>query len=218
MKRCCNCLFSQTAGVPRLVLAWQVNSIGSGFSTIPPPDSQQKQVKAAAPPPKDDFCTRKHDVKPELREAALTFSFWVDRLSWKRAAKNTLRCLLGCSLGDFGMMFSHVLGPATPQVLLMGASMVCGILTSLLLETLVMYKQGFKLTASVRIALNMSFMSMLSMELAENAVVLFLTEGMVLDVTNPLFLAALVPSLLAGFLTPLPYNYYQLKKHGKACH
>jgi len=25
-------------------------------------------------------------------------------------------------------------------------------------------------------------------------------------------------SLLVGFLAPLPYNYYKLKKHGKECH
>jgi hypothetical protein len=28
----------------------------------------------------------------------------------------------------------------------------------------------------------------------------------------------ILPMLIAGFITPLPYNYYRLKKYGKACH
>ncbi|MCA9665976.1 MAG: DUF4396 domain-containing protein [Myxococcales bacterium] len=29
---------------------------------------------------------------------------------------------------------------------------------------------------------------------------------------------ALAISLAVGFLAPLPYNYWKLKRHGKACH
>jgi hypothetical protein len=33
-----------------------------------------------------------------------------------------------------------------------------------------------------------------------------------------LYWLAFIPAAVAGFLTPLPYNYYQLKKHNRACH
>ena len=68
------------------------------------------------------------------------------------------------------------------------------------------------------------------MELAENAVELYLTGGQLAGCAagagggagfagaSAAFWAALPPALLAGFLTPLPYNYYMLRRHGRACH
>ena len=35
---------------------------------------------------------------------------------------------------------------------------------------------------------------------------------------NPMYWFALVIAMIAGFLVPLPYNYYKLKKFNKACH
>lgn len=58
---------------------------------------------------------------------------------------------------------------------------------------------------------------MLSMELAENAADLYLTGG-VLAPESGAWWGALAVSLLAGYLTPLPYNYYQLRRYRKSCH
>ena len=55
------------------------------------------------------------------------------------------------------------------------------------------------------------------MELAENAVELWLTGGMA-TCSSAVFLGALPPALAAGFLTPLPFNFYMIRKHGRACH
>lgn len=63
----------------------------------------------------------------------------------------------------------------------------------------------------------MSMVSMLAMELAENGVELALTGGD-LACSQAAFAAALPPALLAGFLVPLPYNYWMLKRWGRACH
>ena len=52
---------------------------------------------------------------------------------------------------------------------------------------------------------------MISMEIAMNAVDLIFAGG-VLTVTIIPFM------LLAGFVTPLPYNYFRLKKYNQACH
>jgi hypothetical protein len=100
----------------------------------------------------------------------------------------------------------------------MAISMASGIATSVGLETVVLRMQE-KTTwkKSLEIAVSMSMVSMLTMELAENIVDQSLTGGMVMF-NDPAFWLALIPSLIAGFLAPLPYNYYQLKKHGKSCH
>jgi hypothetical protein len=53
---------------------------------------------------------------------------------------------------------------------------------------------------------------MVAMEAAMNIVDVVLTGGAVLTWW-------VVPIMLvAGFLTPLPYNYWRLKALGKACH
>ena len=67
--------------------------------------------------------------------------FWRDAESWKRSRHNTLRCLAGCSLGDFSMLFylqTH--HPEFPGGMagVAAAAMVSGVLTSLALETVVL--------------------------------------------------------------------------------
>jgi hypothetical protein len=50
------------------------------------------------------------------------------------------------------------------------------------------------------------------MEAAMNIVDLVLTGG------AKLTWWVIAPMLIAGFLTPWPYNYWRLKKYGVACH
>lgn len=97
--------------------------------------------------------------------------------------------------------------------------MASGISTSLLLETVLLRygKDRLPWLVATKTAAGMSMISMLTMELAENAVDYSMTGGVV-QFDNPAFWAAAVLSIGAGFLTPLPYNYLRLRKYGKACH
>ena len=66
-------------------------------------------------------------------------------------------------------------------------------------------------TKALKTALGMSFISMISMEVAMNLMDVWLTGGAKLT-------PWVVPlMLLAGFVTPLPYNYWRLKKWGLGC-
>ncbi|KAF9700526.1 hypothetical protein EKO04_001284 [Ascochyta lentis] len=139
---------------------------------------------------------------------------------WKRAGINTLRCLIGCTAGDFAAMwylqsFHADLGLTT----IMALSMTSGIATSLLLETTLLHVGRDRLpwTAAAKTAAGMSLISMVTMEAAENAVDFHLTGGMV-QFDSPAFWGAAIVSIGAGFLAPLPYNYIRLRKYGKACH
>ena len=69
----------------------------------------------------------------------------------------------------------------------------------------------FVFADAISIAFKMSFISMVSMEIAMNATDLIFAGG-VLTITIIPFM------LLAGFITPLPYNYYRLKKYNESCH
>jgi hypothetical protein len=85
------------------------------------------------------------------------------------------------------------------------------LLTSIALETAILRRQ-MALNLAFKTAIGMSLISMIAMELAMNITDVVLTGGAVLTWWVIPFM------LLAGFLAPLPYNYWRLKALGKACH
>ena len=147
----------------------------------------------------------------ETTKPISTFS-WTCRHTWRRSAINTLWCLVGCSIGDFGtIFFFQMTATAWPTLSIMVLAMVNGVLTSIALETVVLSKQ-MSLGSAFKTACGMSLVSMLAMEAAMNAVDVGVTGGATLTFwVIPLM-------LVVGFLTPLPYNYWRLKALGIACH
>jgi hypothetical protein len=145
--------------------------------------------------------------------------FWLDAPKWKRASFNTLNCLIGCSIGDFGfIIYAQSVGLQWSMLAIMGVAIVCGLTTSVMLETVILkVREGFSWKLAVQTAFSMSFLSMLAMEIAENATDYFLTGGTVMP-HEPFYWLALALALIAGFIVPLPYNYWKLKKFNKACH
>lgn len=171
----------------------------------------------APPAPEKHDTVVKHHKSEEL--SALDAKFWNDRAIWRTAAANTFRCLVGCSIGDFGMLFYlNAFHPGLGMLPIMAISMASGIATSVSLET-VMLKVQQKLSwkNSFSMAVGMSMISMLTMEAVESIVDLSMYGGGV-ALDDPFWWTALGVSLLAGFLSPMPYNYYRLKKYKKACH
>ena len=137
---------------------------------------------------------------------------WSCKHTWTRSAKNTAWCLLGCSIGDFGTIaFFQYYEIDWPVLAIMSLAIFNGILTSILLETIILIKQ-MRLSQAFKTAIGMSLISMISMEAAMNITDVLLTGGAKLTWwVIPLM-------LIVGFLTPLPYNYWRLKALGKACH
>ena len=138
--------------------------------------------------------------------------FWLCKHTWKRSRLNTLWCLLGCSIGDFGTIFAFQMIEHSWSVWqVMALAIIDGLLTSIALETFILSRQMvFRL--AFKTAIGMSFISMISMEIAMNLTDVLLTGGAILTWWVIPFM------LLAGFVTPLPYNYWRLKKFGVACH
>ena len=146
-----------------------------------------------------------------LKKSAPRFH-WKCKHTWRRSAKNTLWCLLGCSIGDFGTILYFQLNAINwPTLSIMILAIINGLITSIILETLILSRQ-MTINIAFQTALTMSFISMLAMEIAMNSVDwLILGEAKLVWWIVPLM-------LLVGFLTPWPYNYYRLKKYNIACH
>ena len=137
---------------------------------------------------------------------------WRCKHTWKTASYNTSWCLLGCAIGDLGTIaYFQFMGISWPVWAIMSLAIFNGLITSILLETIILSTQ-MRLKLAFKTAIGMSLISMISMELAMNVTDFMLTGGAVLTWW-------VVPFMLAaGFVTPLPYNYWRLKALGKACH
>ena len=138
---------------------------------------------------------------------------WSCKQTWKVSAKNTFWCLLGCAIGDFGtILFFQITKIPFPVLAIMILAIINGLVTSILLETFILIRQNLNFSRAFRTAIGMSFISMISMEVAMNSTDYVLTGGAILNWwVIPLM-------LLAGFITPWPYNYWRLKKFGINCH
>ena len=137
---------------------------------------------------------------------------WYCKHTWRRASYNTMWCLLGCSMRDFGTIaYFQFMDIAWPVLAIMTLAIINGLITSILLETLILFRQmPFK--AAFQTAIGMSLISMISMEAAMN-----LTDFIATGCAKLTWLVIPI-MLIVGFITPLPYNYWRLKALGKACH
>ena len=137
---------------------------------------------------------------------------WMCRHTWKVASINTSWCLLGCSIGDLGTIAYFQFMEINWSVwAIMCLAILNGLITSIALETIILVKQ-MNLRLAFKTAIGMSLISMISMEAAMNITDVILTGGAILK-------WSIIPIMLfAGFITPLPYNYWRLKALGKSCH
>ena len=138
---------------------------------------------------------------------------WSCKHTWSQSAKNTSWCLVGCSIGDFGtILFFQLTQIPFPVLAIMTLAIINGIITSIILETIILIKQNFTFKNAFKTAVGMSLISMISMEAAMNLTDYLLTGGAMLTWW-------VIPMMLiAGFVTPWPYNYWRLKKFNQACH
>ena len=138
---------------------------------------------------------------------------WSCKHTWKRSAKNTAWCVLGCAIGDFGtILFFQLTEIPFPVLGIMILAIINGLITSIILETIILMLQKINFVNAIKTALGMSLISMISMEVMMNFTDYVLTGGAILTWW-------VIPiMLIVGFLTPWPYNYWRLKKYGINCH
>ena len=137
---------------------------------------------------------------------------WICINTWKKSSYNTLWCLLGCSIGDFGtILFFQYSDFQISTFIIMTLAIINGIITSILLETIILLKQ-MNFYRALNTAFGMSFISMITMELVMNITDYLITGGAFI------YLWIIPIMLFFGFFSALPYNYWRLKKYEISCH
>ena len=166
----------------------------------------------------------------------------------KKASFTTITCLFSCTLGNWGVLalfqFSHnsIKHTAAQHELIMSMTttasqtqmyytialaMLSGLIISILfVGILIKYQLKATWAIAYKAALGMSVFSMLLMMAAEYIVRFILQPNANImqtmhsldyfkDIKSSLISIAV---LISAFLAVIPYNYYKLKKTGKACH
>ena len=138
---------------------------------------------------------------------------WKCKHTWKKSANNTKWCLIGCAIGDFGtILYFQYTGIPWLTIWIMTLAIINGLITSIILETVILIRQNINFQMAIKTALGMSFLSMLTMEVTMNIVDWGLTGG------AKLTWWVIHIMICSGFLSAWPYNYWRLKKYNLSCH
>jgi hypothetical protein len=123
----------------------------------------------------------------------------------------TLHCITGCSIGEIlGLIAGTAIGLSNLTTLVLSTGLAFLIGYSLSIMPLI--KSGLSLRAAIPIVLLADSLSILSMELADNAVMAIIPGAMNAGLVNPLFWATMPISLIIAFFVAVPVNEYLLKR------
>ena len=89
---------------------------------------------------------------------SITTIDWYCKHTWKTSAKNTMWCVIGCSIGDFGtILFFQLTQMPFPLIGIMILAIINGLITSIILETFILMRQNFPFMNALKTASGMSF-------------------------------------------------------------
>jgi len=128
---------------------------------------------------------------------------------WSVAAAATLHCLTGCAIGEvLGMVIGTALGLSTAATVVL--SIALAFVFGYGLTTRGVLRAGVRLADALKIALAADTVSILVMEIVDNAVVLSVPGAMEAGLTSWLFWASLAFSLAVAFLVTVPVNRWMI--------
>lgn len=127
------------------------------------------------------------------------------------AASATIHCLTGCAIGEImGMMIGTALGWHGLSTIALSVGLA--FLFGYTLSSLPLFKAGLPLKMVITIILAADTLSILTMEIVDNAVMAIIPGAMNAGLVNPIFWVSMAISLTAAFFAALPVNHYLIKK------
>jgi hypothetical protein len=127
----------------------------------------------------------------------------------------TLHCLTGCAIGEvLGLAISTALGWHDLPSILLAIVLAFGFGYGLTMRPLL--AAGTSFGDAVRVALAADTLSIVVMEVVDNAIVLAIPGAMDAGLLDPLFWGSLVVSLAIAFAAAVPANYWLVGRGGHA--
>jgi hypothetical protein len=124
---------------------------------------------------------------------------------WRLAVSATLHCLTGCAIGEvLGLVLATWWGLANaPSVVL---AVVLAFVFGYSLTMLPVLRSGVPLRRAIAVALAADTVSIATMEIVDNAVVLTVPGAMAAGLADLLFWGSLAVSLVIAFVVTVPVN------------
>ncbi|GAA4192888.1 DUF4396 domain-containing protein [Streptosporangium oxazolinicum] len=127
------------------------------------------------------------------------------KAGWRVAASATLHCLTGCAIGEvLGMVIGTALG--WPNVPTLALAIALAFFFGYALTLVGLRRAGVDWRKALRLALAADTLSILVMEIVDNAVMVAVPGAMDAGLTSGLFWGALAFALLVAFLVTTPIN------------
>lgn len=134
------------------------------------------------------------------------------------AASATLHCLTGCAIGEIaGLMIGTAIGLSTGQTIALAVSLA--FLFGYLLSALPLVSAGMTFGKALRLVLAADTISIIVMEVVDNAVMAAVPGAMDSGLVDPVFWLAMIVALSAAFVAAFPVNRYLIDRgKGHALH
>ena len=121
------------------------------------------------------------------------------------AVSATLHCLTGCAIGEvLGMVLGTWWGWSNGATIALAVALA--FLFGYALTIWPVLRSGLPLRTAVTVALAADTVSILTMEVVDNAIMLAVPGAMEAGLANPLFWASLAAALLIAFAVTVPVN------------
>jgi hypothetical protein len=139
-----------------------------------------------------DHAQQQHDSRPHPA-------------SWADARRATVHCLTGCAIGEvLGMVGGTTLGLSNGATVVL--SIVLAFFFGYALTIRGVLRAGLPFRRAVRVALAADTLSIVVMEIVDNAIVVIVPGAMDAGVGSALFWASLAGSLAIAFVVTVPVN------------
>lgn len=129
----------------------------------------------------------------------------------RTAASVTLHCLTGCAIGEIlGLIIGSILGLST--FLTIGLAVCLAFFFGYLFSTIPLIQTGVAFVPAITVVFAADTLSILTMEVVDNAVMAIIPGALHSGIVNPIFWLSMSLALFVAFLAAYPVNKYQLKK------
>jgi hypothetical protein len=161
-----------------------------------------KAQRSPSEPPAVESAPHRHaDPKPAGRSS----------VSWSTAASATLHCLTGCAIGEvLGMVIGTSLGLHNAATVILSVALAFVFGYALTMRGVL--RAGIGFTSALKVALAADTVSILIMEILDNAIMVIVPGAMDAGISSLLFWAALAFSLLVAFLLTTPVNRWMISR------
>lgn len=134
------------------------------------------------------------------------------------AASATLHCLTGCAIGEIaGLMIGTAVGLSMGQTIVLAVSLA--FLFGYLLSSLPLVGAGMSFGKALKLVLAADTISIIVMEVVDNAVMAAIPGAMESGLVDPVFWLGMIVALSAAFVAAFPVNRYLIDRgKGHALH